>query len=92
MGGISILLFGMISQNGIRIMVQSNLDFAHPRNLVILSVILVIGLGGGGLAFTIGGVLFTFSGMALAALIGILLHLFLPQKEVSYGEKHIHLN
>lgn len=88
MGGISILLFGMIAQNGIRILVQSNLDFAHPRNLVLMSVILVLGLGGATIGFTVGSLTFIFSGMSLSILVGIIFHLILPQKEVAYGEKH----
>lgn len=89
MGGISILLFGMIAQNGIKILVESQIDFAHPRNLVLLSVILVVGLGGATISFYIGSMLFSFSGMSLAIIVGIFFHLILPQKEVAYGIKHI---
>lgn len=92
MGGISILLFGMIAQNGIKILVNSQVDFSHPRNLVMMSVILVLGLGGATLAFTIGSMAFSFTGMALAIIVGVFFHLILPQKEVSYGLKHKHLS
>lgn len=92
MGGISILLFGMIAQNGIRILVESNLDFTHPRNLVIMSVILVLGLGGATVGFTLGDVVFSFTGMSLAILVGVIFHLILPQKEVAYGKKHTNID
>ncbi len=82
MGGISIILFGMIAQNGIRVLMESKIDFTHSRNMIIGAIILVFGVGNA--VLTIG---FTFSGMSLAALIGIIFHLILPEKEVAYGEK-----
>lgn len=87
MGGISIVLFGMIAQNGIRILITANLDFTHARNMIICAIILVFGLGGAELNFVIGGVTFSFSKMALSALFGIIFHLILPNKEVAYGQK-----
>lgn len=87
MGGISILLFGMIAQNGIRIIMHSNIDISHSRNLIISSVILVTGLGGAIVSISLGSMSFTFDKMSLAALLGIFLHLILPQKEASYPSK-----
>ncbi len=87
MGGISVVLFGMIAQNGIRILIQANLDFTHARNMIICAVILVFGLGGAEVSFLIAGVSFSFSKMALAAIFGIILHLILPEKQVAYGMK-----
>ncbi|KKK39632.1 uracil permease [Mesobacillus campisalis] len=75
MGGVSILLFGIIASSGLRMLVDSNIDFGNNRNLVISSVILVIGIGG---AFIKVSEQFEIHGMALAALIGVLLNLILP--------------
>ena len=79
MGGISMLLYGLIASSGLRTIVESGVDYKDKRNLTISSVILVIGLGGGMLQFTIGKD-FTFSlgGVALATLVGIILNLVIP--------------
>ena len=79
MGGISMLLYGLIASSGLRTIVESGVDYTDKRNLTISSVILVIGLGGGMLQFTIGKD-FTFSlgGVALATLVGIILNLVIP--------------
>nr|WP_304215760.1 solute carrier family 23 protein [Fredinandcohnia onubensis] len=74
MGGVSILLFGIIASSGLRMLVDSKVDLGDNRNLVISSVILVIGIGG---AF-IRVLGFEVHGMALAAIIGVLLNLILP--------------
>jgi len=74
MGGISILLFGIIASSGLRMLVQSGIDYSQKRNLVISSVILVLGIGGG--AISIGS--FALHGMPLATVIGVLLNLILP--------------
>ena len=80
MGGISMLLFGIIASSGLRTIVESGVDFKCKRNLTISSVILVIGIGGGKLAFSIGsGLEFELAGVALATVIGILLNLILPK-------------
>ncbi|WP_143415862.1 solute carrier family 23 protein [Geobacillus sp. E263] len=75
MGGVSILLFGIIASSGLRMLVDSRIDFGDTRNLVISSVILVIGIGGAVLKVTEQ---FQIQGMALAAIIGVLLNLILP--------------
>lgn len=79
MGGVSILLFGIIAASGLRMLVESEVDFASNRNLVIASVILVIGIGN--LVFNLNGVGINLEieGMALAALAGIILNLILPK-------------
>lgn len=74
-GGISILLFGMIAAVGIRTLVESETDLKKSRNLIIASVVLVLGLGGA----VIEVAEMEFSGMALAALVGIILNLVLPE-------------
>jgi uracil permease len=79
MGGISMLLFGIIASSGLRTLVESGVDYKDKRNLTISSVILVIGIGGGRLAFTITQDLsFELAGVALATLVGIILNLIFP--------------
>ena len=77
MGGISIMLFGIIAASGLRMMVDNKVDIGIKRNLVIVSVILTIGVGGA-LVKVSDDV--EVAGMALAAIIGILLNLFLPDR------------
>jgi len=77
MGGISIILFGMIASIGVRILINAKLDFSHSRNLMISAVILVIGIGVE--SFPIGANL-TISGLAVAALLGVLLNIVLPEE------------
>jgi uracil permease len=80
MGGISLLLFGLIASSGLRLLVESGLDFSHSRNLIIASVVLTVGIGmeAGGFAIPLGK--YTIPGMALAALIGVVLNLILPRE------------
>jgi uracil permease len=82
MGGISMLLFGIIASSGLRTIVESGVDYKDKRNLTISSVIFVIGIGGGRLAFSVGGgVEFQLAGVALATLAGIILNLVFPRAE-----------
>ena len=76
LGGISILLFGIIASSGLRMFVESRVDFGNNRNMVIASVILVIGIGNAKIA--IESINLEVSGMALAAIVGVLLNLILP--------------
>lgn len=78
LGGISILLFGIIASSGLRMLVDNKIDFGQNRNLVISSVILVIGIGGAALEIS---ETFAIEGMALAAIIGVILNLILPGRE-----------
>ncbi|MFP3089746.1 NCS2 family nucleobase:cation symporter [Treponema sp. TIM-1] len=79
MGGISMLLFGIIASSGLRTIVESGVDYKDKRNLTISSVIFVIGIGGGKLAFAITeGLQFELAGVALATVVGIILNLIFP--------------
>ncbi|OYW67937.1 MAG: uracil permease, partial [Aerococcus viridans] len=80
-GGMSILLYGIIASNGLKVMIEDQIDFNQVRNLIIASAMLVIGLGGA--VLDLGFV--TLSGTALSAIVGILLNLILPA-EVPYEE------
>ena len=78
MGGVSIILFGIIASVGLRTISQSNLDFAHSRNLVIVALILGLGIG----ISSIGGIVIgnvTLSGLFIAAVVGIVLNKVLPK-------------
>lgn len=77
LGGVSILLFGIIASSGLRMFVDHQIDLGNQRNLVIASVILIIGIGGATIRFT---ETFAVEGMALAAIVGVLLNLILPGK------------
>jgi uracil permease len=78
MGGVSILLFGIIASNGMRMLIDNGVDLGKKRNLVIASVVLVIGIGG---AFIEVTEQVEIAGMALATVIGILLNLILPGRD-----------
>jgi uracil permease len=81
-GGISMLLFGIIASSGLRTLVESGVDYASKRNLTISSVILVIGIGGGLLSFSLGKQLqFEMGGVALATVVGIILNFVLPESK-----------
>ncbi len=85
-GGVSFILYGMISAIGIRNMVENQVDFTNSRNLIIAAVILVCGLGfSGGLTFTVAGTSITLTGLAIAALAGILLNAILPGNDYEFG-------
>lgn len=77
-GGITLILYGFIASNGIKVLVNNKVDLGNTRNLIIVSAMLVIGLGGAVISFGNQGGL---SGMALAALVGIILNLLLPQEK-----------
>ena len=78
LGGMSILLYGVIASNGLRVLLDNQVDFSKQRNLIIASAMLVIGLGGAVLPF---GNVVTLSGTALSAVVGIVLNLALPREK-----------
>lgn len=84
-GGISFILYGMISAIGVRNIVENQVDFKKSRNLIIAAVILVSGLGfSNGLTFTIGSTSVTLTSLAIAAIFGILLNAILPGKDYNF--------
>lgn len=86
LGGISILLFGIIASSGLRMFVDSQVDFGNNRNMVIASVILVIGIGGAKIELFDGN--FVMSGMALSAVVGVMLNLVLPGRDKGVTDIH----
>ena len=86
-GGISFILYGMISAIGVRNVVENKVDFTKSRNLIIAGVILVCGLGfSGGITFSVGGADITLTGLAIAAIAGIILNAILPGNDYVFGE------
>ena len=79
MGGVSLLLFGLIASNGLRMLVTNKVDFDENRNLMIASVVIILGVGmeTASLSIPLGN--YSLPGMATSALVGILLNLILPQ-------------
>lgn len=77
LGGVSILLFGMIASIGIRTLTEAKVDFSQSRNLILVSLILVLGLGGASFPLQVGEVKLELHGMALAALVGIIANLIM---------------
>lgn len=87
MGGVSILLFGIIASSGFRIFVEDKVDFSKKRNLVITSVIIVLGIGGACIKLNLNGLEIEIAGVALATLAGIILNLILPAKSRTEEEE-----
>ena len=86
-GGVSFILYGMISAIGVRNVVENQVDFTNSRNLIIAAVILVCGLGfTNGLTFTVGGASITLTSLAIAAIAGIILNAILPGNDFHFGK------
>ena len=87
-GGVSFILYGMISAVGVRNIVENQVDLTKSRNLIIAAVMFVSGLGFssvGGITFTVGGAAVTLSGLAIAALCGVILNAILPGNDYEIG-------
>ena len=85
-GGVSFILYGMISAIGVRNIVENKVDFTNTRNLIIAAVILVCGLGfSDGLTFTVAGTPITLTSLAIAAICGIILNAILPGNDYEFG-------
>ncbi len=90
-GGVSFILYGMISAVGVRNLVESQVDLGKSRNMLITALILVLTLGisfskGGAIAFSVGSVNISLSGLAVGALMGIVLNAVLPGKDFTFSE------
>lgn len=86
MGGVSLLLFGLIASNGLRMLVSNQVDFSVNRNLMIVSVVIILGVGmeTAGIAIPLGA--YELPGMATSALVGIVMNLVLPQAPAADAE------
>ena len=92
MGGVSLVLYGMISSVGVRNVVENQVDFTKSRNVLIAAMILVLAIGlkygtgdVQGIAFSLGSVSVTLSGLAVAAIVGIAMNAILPGKDYEFG-------
>ena len=90
-GGVSFILYGMISAVGVRNVVENQVDFAKSRNVIIAAVIMSLALGinfsnAGAIVFTVGQVTISLSGLAVASLVGILLNAVLPGNDYVFGK------
>lgn len=92
LGGVSLVLYGMISAVGVRNVVENRVDFSKSRNVIIAALILVLSIGinysaAGAIAFHIGSVNISLSGLAVGALTGIILNAVLPGKDYHFDEE-----
>jgi len=81
LGGVAILLYGFIAVNGLKVLITHQVDFTRTKNIVVACTMLVLGLGGSVIAITSGDFSLSVSGMSLAAIVGIILNVALPDKE-----------
>ena len=89
-GGVSLILYGMISAVGVRNVVENQVDFTKSRNVIIAALIMSLALGisfsaAGSISFTVGGITISLSGLAVAALVGILFNAVLPGNDYQFG-------
>lgn len=90
-GGVSLVLYGMISAVGVRNVVENKVDFTKSRNVIIAALILVISIGinyseAGAVVFTVGEATISLTGLAVAAIVGIVLNAVLPGKDYEFGK------
>ncbi len=88
MGGVSLVLYGMISAVGVRNVVENQVDFTKSRNVLIAAMIMGLAVGvtySGSIVISIGGVTISLSGLAVAALVGIFMNAVLPGKDYEFG-------
>ena len=90
-GGVSLILYGMISAVGVRNVVENQVDFTKSRNVIIAALIMSLALGisfssAGSISFTVGSITISLSGLAVAALVGILLNAVLPGNDYVFGK------
>ncbi|MBQ8016065.1 MAG: uracil-xanthine permease, partial [Clostridia bacterium] len=87
-GGASLVLYGMISAVGVRNVVENKVNFENTRNVIIAAIILVLSIGvnyAGAIQIPIGSVTISLSGLAVGALVGIILNAILPGKDYEFG-------
>lgn len=87
LGGVSLLLYGFIAVNGLKVLIQNQIDFGKSKNVVVASTMLVLGLGGATISIVSGDLSISISGMSLSAMIGILLNMCLPEEKEEEGEQ-----
>lgn len=86
LGGVSLLLYGFIAVNGLKVLISNQVNFEDSKNVIVASSMLVLGLGGAVIAINSGDLSITISGMSLASIVGIILNLALPSDEDNEDE------
>ena len=81
LGGVSLLLYGFIAVNGLKVLIKNKVDFEVSKNVVVASSMLVLGLGGAAISIISGELSVTISGMSLASIAGIILNIIIPNEE-----------
>ena len=81
LGGVSLLLYGFIAVNGLKVLIKNQVDFEKNKNVIVASSMLVLGLGGAAISIIKGDFSLTISGMSLASIVGILLNLFIKDND-----------
>lgn len=81
LGGISVLLYGFICVNGLKILIHNQVDFNNTKNVVVAATMLVLGLGGAALSLVYGDLSISISGMSLAAIVGVILNILIPEEK-----------
>ena len=81
LGGVSLLLYGFIAVNGLKVLIKNQVDFEEPKNVIVASSMLVLGLCGAAVSIVSGDLSLTISGMSLAAIFGIILNSFLVKSD-----------
>lgn len=87
LGGVSLLLYGFIAINGLKVLIENQIDFGKSKNIVVASTMLALGLGGAAISIVSGDLSITISGMSLAATVGIILNLLLPEEKMERLEE-----
>lgn len=93
-GGVSLVLYGMISAVGVRNLVENHVDFQKSRNVIVAAIVLVLSIGiaysaAGAITFEVSGIVISLSGLAIGSLAGIILNAILPGKDYEFDESDI---
>jgi len=88
LGGVSLLLYGFIAVNGLKVLIKNQIDFNESKNIIVAASMLVLGLGGATISIVTGDVSVSISGMSLAAIVGVLLNLCLPNPKEQEVKKN----
>ena len=93
-GGVSLVLYGMISAVGARNLVENHVDFQKSRNVLVAAIVLVLSIGiaysaAGAITFEVSGIVISLSGLAIGSLAGIILNAILPGKDYEFDESDI---
>ena len=93
-GGVSLVLYGMISAVGVRNLVENHVDFQKSRNVLVAAIVLVLSIGiaysaASAITFEVSGIVISLSGLAIGSLAGIILNAILPGKDYEFDESDI---